>query len=158
MYFTLPSPVNINKTVYTEQNLKSDNDMYTFGNIRVLFHNTIYNDSLCITTLTSYIQKYIDCISIEYNNERKAYYIKIKKTTMKKLSKFENSSSYYYGMVNKIFREFITENPAIIMNAFSSYGEHNPSTLYAYLYSNMDKIILLCNIVCTGSNYLTIYL
>ena len=158
MYFTLPSPVNINKTVYTEQNLKSDNDMYTFGNIRVLFHNTIYNDSLCITTLTSYIQKYIDCISIEYNNERKAYYIKIKKTTMKKLSKFENSSSYYYGMVNKIFREFITENPAIIMNAFSSYGEPNPSNLYAYLYSNMDKIILLCNIVCTGSNYLTIYL
>lgn len=158
MYFTLPSPVNINKTVYTEQNLKSDNDMYTFGNIRVLFHNTIYNDSLCITTLTSYIQKYIDCISIEYNNERKAYYIKIKKTTMKKLSKFENSSNYYYGMVNKIFREFITENPAIIMNAFSSYGEPNPSTLYAYLYNNMDKIILLCNIVCTGSNYLTIYL
>lgn len=158
MYFTLPSPVNINKTVYTEQNLKSDNDMYTFGNIRVLFHNTIYNDSLCITTLTSYIQKYIDCISIEYNNERKAYYIKIKKTTMKKLSKFENSSSYYYGMVNKIFREFITENPAIIMNAFSSYGNPNPSTLYTYLYSNMDKIILLCNIVCTGSNYLTIYL
>ena len=158
MYFTLPSPVNINKTVYNEQNLKSDNDMYTFGNIRVLFHNTIYNDSLCITTLTSYIQKYIDCISIEYNNERKAYYIKIKKTTMKKLSKFENSSNYYYGTIDKVFREFITENPNIIINAFSNYGEPNPSTLYAYLYNNMDKIILLCNIVCTGSNYLTIYL
>ena len=158
MYFTLPSPVNINKTTYNEQNLRSDNDMYTFGTIRVLFHNTIYNDSLCITTLTSYIQKYIDCISIEYNNERKAYYIKIKKTTMKKLSKFENSSNYYYGMVNKIFREFITENPNIIMNAFSNYGEPNPSIMYAYLYANMDKIILLCNIVCTGSNYLTIYL
>ena len=59
MYFTLPIK-NLNR-VY-EQNLKSDNDMYNFGNIRVLFHNTIYNDSLCITTLTSYIQKYIEIV------------------------------------------------------------------------------------------------
>lgn len=157
MYFTLPTK-NLNRNTVYEQNLKSDNDMYTFGNIRVLFHNTIYNDSLCITTLTSYIQKYIDCISIEYNNERKAFFIKIKKTTMKKLSKFENTSNYYYGMIDKIFREFITENPNIIINAFSTNGEPNPSTMYAYLYTNMDKLILLCNIVCTGSNYLTIYL
>jgi len=157
MYFTLPSNNLARNTVY-EQNLKSDNDMYTFGNIRVLFHNTIYNDSLCISTLTSYIQKYIDCISIEYNNDKKAFFIKIKKTTMKRLSKFENSSSYYYGMIDKIFREFISENPNIIINAFSANGEPNPSTMYAYLYTNMDKLILLCNIVCTGSNYLTIYL
>lgn len=157
MYFTLPTK-NLNRNTVYEQNLKSDNDMYIFGNIRVLFHNTIYNDSLCITTLTSYIQKYIDCISIEYNNERKAFFIKIKKTTMKKLSKFENTSNYYYGMIDKIFREFITENPNIIINAFSTNGESNPSTMYAYLYTNMDKLILLCNIVCTGSNYLTIYL
>lgn len=157
MYFTLPTK-NLNRNTVYEQNLKSDNDMYVFGNIRVLFHNTIYNDSLCITTLTSYIQKYIDCISIEYNNERKAFFIKIKKTTMKKLSKFENTSNYYYGMIDKIFREFITENPNIIINAFSTNGEPNPSTMYAYLYTNMDKLILLCNIVCTGSNYLTIYL
>ena len=77
---------------------------------------------------------------------------------MKKLSKFENTSNYYYGMIDKIFREFITENPNIIINAFSTNGESNPSTMYAYLYTNMDKLILLCNIVCTGSNYLTIYL
>lgn len=157
MYFTL-QPQSINRNMINEHNLRSDNDMYTFGTIRLLFHNTIYNDSACITTLTSYIQKYIDCISIEYNNEKKAYYIKIKKTTMKKLSKFENTAYYYYGMINKIFREFITENPNIIMNAFINRGEQNPSTMYVFLYNNMDKIILLCNIVCTGSNYVTIYL
>ena len=153
MYFTINTA-----TAPVECNYKSDQDIMTFGNIRTLFHNTIYNNSQCINKLTEYVQKYIDCISIEYNNEYRSIFIKIKKTTMKRHSKFENSSQYYYGMMEKVFREFITENPNIIIDALSMSGEPNPSTLYSYLYNNMDKVILLCNIVCTGNNYLTIYL
>ena len=59
-----------------------------------------------ISELGELIGNKIEYLSINYNESIGAIEIKIKKTSMKKMSKFEHSTSFYYGIFSEIFDKF----------------------------------------------------
>lgn len=59
-----------------------------------------------ISELGELIGNKIEYLSINYNESIGAIEIKIKKTSMKKMSKFEHSTSFYYGIFGEIFDKF----------------------------------------------------
>ena len=59
-----------------------------------------------ISELGELIGNKIEYLSINYNGGIGAIEIKIKKTSMKKMSKFEHSTSFYYGIFGEIFDKF----------------------------------------------------
>lgn len=59
-----------------------------------------------ISELGELIGNKIEYLAINYNADIGAIEIKIKKTSMKKISKFEHSTSFYYNIFSDIFNRF----------------------------------------------------
>ena len=62
------------------------------------------------------IRDKIDFLAINYNDSIGAIEIKIKKTSMKKISKFEHTTSFYYGIFGEIFDQFTMDHLDDIKN------------------------------------------
>ena len=136
---------------------------HRINTIRYILFSKFYNDQNFIASLKSYIEKYIDCLSISYDNFRCCFYIKIRKTDMKRRysslgfkSKGTNSS-LYYRIAGSIFMDFIRDNSLNIIEYLKSMF---PSEYYIGYLSSIPEAYYsnFCNIFEYSDNLIVIKL
>lgn len=75
------------------------------ASIKTILHENFYNREDVIQYLTQLISNRFEVFNINYDYKTKSIQIKIKKTTMKKLSSYECTSTYYYTILGPLFIE-----------------------------------------------------
>lgn len=121
-----------------------------------------YIDSLCES-----ITKFIDCISIDFDEIKYEFIIKIKKTAMRsRKNNFINNSNYYYTaiMIN-IFRDFLLNHKveflSIVKRDYPDLIIYDDIDGYENLFNQfIDTFSLnnLANITCYFDNIVSIKL
>lgn len=135
-----------------------NNNLYeSYNNIgvlrKVLLEN-FYTNPNCIQRLAIIIGETIECISLEYKNY--IFFLKIKKTSIKKRIKgFNNNSSSYYQDIISIFYKFINENRAAIYSALKKEGCED---LLTQIDNNNNILASVCNVLCMNDNVVHIKL
>lgn len=80
---------------------------------KLVLHNLAYNNIDCINLLLDLFVK-SEYFSPSYNINSKSIVLKIKKSNIKKDSNYNNSSIYYYSIINSIMQTFFKEINTII--------------------------------------------
>jgi len=123
--------------------------------LKLLLHRFIYNSN-SLQTLIQDFQNEFDLFSIEYDETTKIIQMKIKKTTMKKIPRYNHTSSFYYSIITPIISNFFHNNADIIRQniiGFQSLQESDMEIL-----QDERQIILLYNIIVIGDNIINIQL
>ncbi len=123
--------------------------------LKLLLHRFIYNSN-SLQILIQDFQNEFDLFSIEYDETTKIIQMKIKKTTMKKIPRYNHTSSFYYSIINPIISNFFYNNIDIIRQniiGFQSLQESDMEIL-----QDERQIILLYNIIVIGDNIINIQL
>lgn len=128
--------------------------------IRLLFHNTLYNNNNIIYSIIDKLKENFALFSIEYNESLRLISIKIKKTDMKKnISMFQHTSNFYYMMINKVFFEVIQENIGYISEILDLYRQaYGLSGNELASLSSPDAMSLLYNATTQMDNIIVISL
>ena len=123
--------------------------------LKLLLHRFIYNsDSLQV--LIQDFQNEFDLFSIEYDETTKIIQMKIKKTTMKKIPRYNHTSSFYYSIINPIISNFFYNNIDIIRQNIIGFQSLHESDME--ILRDERKIMLLYNIIVIGDNIINIQL
>lgn len=81
-------------------------------NLRVLLHETLYNNEIAIQELLNDLTANFSIFTIEFDPTKKIVQLKIKKTNMRKIE--GDLLSHYYQILNNIFIQFfIRKSPEI---------------------------------------------
>lgn len=99
------------------------------------------------------IRDKIDFLAINYNDSIGAIEIKIKKTSMKKISKFEHTTSFYYGIFGEIFDQFTMDHLDDIKNAY--YVRFNKSIQH---FDIINSTAGMYNIIPILDNIINVYI
>ena len=78
-----------------------------FHMLRTVLFRYFYNPQY-IPLLSQIIEKNIECINVEYDPMNYAFMVKIKKSEIKKSSRFVHCPVYYNKYISSIFAEFIS--------------------------------------------------
>ena len=145
--------MTFNSTISLEVN-KGPEYMSNLTNLRLLYHQYVYNDNANIELLKSIIMQNIDTLSCDYDQEKNTISIRIKKTSMKKNSDFEHSTIYYYYIFNNIFRHYLMNTMCIIDPILkdTEYGSINN------ILENALNVNTMYNLTCMSDNIIMIYL
>ena len=114
--------------------------------LRKILFAKLYSQYQYIEILKSFISRYIDCLSIDYDTYKWYYVIKIKKTSMRARQGFRNDPIYYYSLVPLIYRDFLTEFKDIII------GDDITAEDLDKFIQNPDQLSNLCHISCAQDN------
>ena len=82
--------------------------------------------------------------------------MKIKKTTMKKIPRYNHTSSFYYSIINPIISNFFYNNIDIIRQNIIGFQSLHESDME--ILRDERKIMLLYNIIVIGDNIINIQL
>lgn len=134
------------------------NDIQDMNDIRCLFHSYLYNDKNYIDSLQTILERYIDILQLSYDPCNKSFVIKIKKTAMKKQSKFEHNANFYYKLIVLSFKDFLIANKNQIIQILSYKYLDCSRDVYDMLINNENYLSMMCNIVCIGTNVILINL
>lgn len=127
------------------------------SSLRQLFFSKFYNDSNYILELLEIIRNIFDPISIEFDGTKYAYYIKIKKTSMRKLKGFAHVPEFYYtNFINKIISAFICNHMSDITRSLTNISD--PNYFMVRLLNDAYAMASLCNVTCISDNILIIKL
>lgn len=129
---------------------------------RTVLFEKFYSNPYYIDSLIQSILKYIDCNTIEFDENNFQFNIKIKKTTMrsKKVIK-TNNSIYYRDLLINIFYDFISKHKNEIIRSLrdkSLYDDENEYQAAYNLASDMFSLSNICNISCYSDNIVIIKL
>ena len=89
------------------------NTIKSVTDYKLVLHNLAYNNIDCINLLLDLFVK-SEYFSPSYNINSKSIVLKIKKSNIKKDSNYNNSSIYYYSIINSIMQTFFKEINTII--------------------------------------------
>jgi len=123
--------------------------------LKLLLHRFIYNSN-SLQTLIQDFQNEFDLFSIEYDETTKIIQMKIKKTTMKKIPRYNHTSSFYYSIINPIISNFFYNNIDIIRQNIIGFQSLHESDME--ILRDERKIMLLYNIIVIGDNIINIQL
>lgn len=128
------------------------------GKIRILLHNTLYNDDRLMESFLGLIRN-LDLFSVEYNKLEKTLKLKIKKTNIKKsYNDFEHCCIFYYDIFNDLFLRFFSDHIEALQNIFVMYGLQYNINFSANYLLDINIIRLIYRIVSILDNVLIIYL
>ena len=133
-------------------------NMHNINLVREVLFSNLYGDQNKIEELKNIICKYIDCSSIEFDNSRFSFIIKIKKTSMRKNKSFDHNPNFYYTLASNIFNEFLHLNEASIIVGITMKGESHPTEVLSGIYDNSTIMSNLCSITCISDNVLQFHL
>lgn len=139
-----------------------DNKLYSsnlidIDNMRYILNNTLYRDMAAIECLKQIICKYIDCLGIEFSPSEFSFTIKIKKTSMRKISGFKHMPDYYYQTIPSIFKEFISSHEQNVLQGLRTIYQ-DPYSALQYYYNNLSILANLCHLTCISDNIIIIKL
>ena len=132
-------------------------DLTDIQNIRYLLFTNLYGNIVYINSLKEIISRYIDCLSIDFDSSSYKFTIKIKKTSMRKNSGFENDPNYYYRILPNIFYDFIQSNKEMICQIFD-HNMDNGEEIINSLCNQTYCLSNLCQVTCMGDNIVNIKL
>lgn len=131
------------------------NNLNTITGLKMMLHNEFYVNEGVILDLIEMIKNQFEIFNIGYNPLSKELQIKIKKTTMKKMSCYECTPNYYYTILNPIFLQFFKKHQNVLYDIFNrtgrEYGIDQSSMNYLldinYITSVYTIAIILDNII-----------
>jgi hypothetical protein len=132
-------------------------DLASVNNIRYLFFVYLYNDPAYIESLKDIITRHIDCLSIDYEPTEYAYVLKIKKTAMRKIHGFNNDPTFYYPIIDEIFREFMNTHRDKIVSILSIRYD-DPNEAFNSVLDKDYTMANMCFISCISDNMVYIKL
>lgn len=109
------------------------------GHVNRVLHKYFYSKPEIISELMNDITQHFPVFNIDYNELNKCIELKIKKTTMKKLSSYECTSRYYYNTLTPIFMKFYERHLNELVDAFmlepddKNLDDTAMDTVYNYL-------------------------
>ena len=126
----------------------------------VLLYYGFWNDST-VSEFVNLFQNQIDILKYEYCPDN-SIMIKVKKTSMRKLSHFRHESFFYYPIVTSALRQLMISRKAEVVDILSKItppedSGDNPYSLYNKLIG-MDYICSLVNVQCISGNTVQIIL
>ena len=112
----------------------------------------LYGNQLIILDLMDIIRTTIDPVSIEFDVATYSFFIKIKKTNMKKNKGFTNIPEFYYGnFIIPVFLEFIQTHYNDIVNLRDPF-------MTDMVISNPSALINICHVTCLSDNMVVVKL
>ena len=128
-------------------------ELYKFVlNLRYLMCAHIYGNHNNIIELMESIRKSIDPVSIEFDSGTYAFYIKIKKTNMKRYKGFSNIPEFYYShFIIPVFFEFIS-------NHYNELLALSDKALLDNTLINQTPLINICHVTCISDNMVIVKL
>ena len=141
-----------------DNKLITQDPFYTeISSLRQLFFSKFYSNSNYILELLEIIRNIFDPISIEFDSTKYAYYIKIKKTSMRKLKGFAHVPEFYYtNFINQIISAFICNHMCDITRSLTNIPDTN--CFMVRLLNDAYAMASLCNVTCISDNILIIKL
>ena len=119
-----------------------------------LFQNNNY-----IQQLKDIISRHIDCLEIRYDQCTFTFYIKIKKTAMRKCHGFNHDPIFYYSKIQDIYKEFISCNENYIIPAVTQeLHMTSPNEVSRLIYERSPMLANLCHVSCISDNVVVIRL
>lgn len=138
-------------------NTASDN-IIIMNNLRSCLHYWIYNDPSKIQLLIDYINTDDLVITQDINYDEKSVTLKIKKMNMKKIPKFANDVSFYYGVINSGYLKFLNDERVKNTELPSGISVFKDLPEYKYLMENIKLISLIYNINIISDISIILYL
>lgn len=149
--------------MYIDDRDYQTNDMNNVMRIRCALFNAFYSNEVMINTLQDTITQYIECLSIDYDNTKYAFTLKIKKTAMRRMhNRFIHQPSFYYPIISNIFLNFISNYRLLLANTIKNDGKSkDPAEAYDIvneLIANPSSLSLLAHVSCISDNIVIINL
>ena len=135
------------------ENERFDTNLIDINSTRYLFFKYLYNDSYYIRQLMKIISENVDCLGLEYDSSNYSIVVKIKKTSMRKIygAKFMHTPNFYYQIIPKIFKEFISSNKDVVIELLGKEYE-DPYKIYEKICTNYNILSNLCIVTCLSDN------
>ena len=127
-------------------------DLADVNTIRNALHASIYNNPVYLAELQSLISAALEVLSIEFNPNEFAIYIRIKKTGMRKFHGFRQNPDFYYQIIPNIFASFIANHRCELINTLSNAGVSNAIMIVESLSTNNMILANLCHVTCIADN------
>lgn len=151
----------MNNSNILQQNIESivaSQPIKIMTDIRLMLHNTLYMNNEFFVELIKKLNRRIDTLQVSYDISTFSITIKIKKTTMKKVTNFEHNVLFYYGLITDAIREILSENQAFVINCLrTAYGD-KAIDIFFIIMQNPGLISLIYNATCISDNIINISL
>lgn len=145
--------------VNTYYNFSSGSEINQGYIVRSILRQLIYNNPLYKEELKNMIGEKISCFHLDFDEDEYCYAAKVKKSSVKKMPKYEHSSSFYINSLQSIFHSFVSNHEREIVESISRTYNMDQISSYQQFKSVFPQYIgLLFTVSCTGNGFIKIYI